>query len=185
MGGQTARTAPIARCDELVGFTDLLATLAELWHADVSANLDSVSFMPCLLGQSRPDPRPPTVMKSANGAMAIRSGNWMLIDRPGSGGFIKRYVADQGANDVPGQLHDLSNDLGEKQSRYRAELQTVEKLKSEQSNIVSNAGSKERPAGATGQGPMSRPQVSFSWLQKGVRTDPYAARPSWVWRNAR
>lgn len=134
------RVEPGAVSDQTIGFTDVLATLAEVSGADIQgvAGLDSHSFLPVLLGLQPPDQpiRPPLVMQSANGAMLIRSGGWKLIDQLGSGGFSKPGYLEQGPGDPAGQLYDLAEDPGETRNLYLERPDVVARLQSEMSQIL-------------------------------------------------
>jgi arylsulfatase A len=123
-------------CDDTVGFTDLLATMAEIVGAALPARAspDSVSFLPALKG--RPIRRPPLVMQSGGGLMTIRSGRWKLIDGLGSGGFSEPAVIAPGPDGLSGQLYDLAADRAETTNRFAREPQVVERLRAEMRRIV-------------------------------------------------
>ena len=107
-----------SRSDQLVAFTDWLATLSELTGVKLPAGAgpDSQSFLPTLL-TGQPSGRTRWVMKSARGSMVVRDGSWKWIDRPGSGGFSPNHQGGgrRGPNPATGetQLYDLSVDLSE------------------------------------------------------------------------
>ena len=130
--------APGSVCDQTIGFTDLLATLAEVAGAELpdGAAPDSVSFLPALKG--RPFERAPLVMQSGGGGgfMTIRSGRWKLIEGLGSGGFSQPPKIQPGPGEAPGQLYDLVSDRAETTNRFAAEPQVVERLRAEMRRIV-------------------------------------------------
>ena len=77
--------------DQLVCFTDLMATFADIHDVTLprTAGPDSFSFLRALKGKK--GPRESVVMKSGSGGlMTIRSGDWKLIEGKGSGGFSDR-----------------------------------------------------------------------------------------------
>ncbi len=81
--------------DQLVCFTDLLATFADIHDVKLpkAVGPDSFSFLPAL--KQRKPRKTPTretfVMKSGSGGlMTIRSGDWKFIEGQGSGGFSGR-----------------------------------------------------------------------------------------------
>ena len=124
-------------CERTIGFTDVLATMADVAGAalPVGAGPDSFSFLPALRG--RAFERPPLVMRSsANGFMTIRSGRWKLIEGLGSGGFSQPGRIEPGPGGPTGQLYDLATDRGETNDRYASEPKVVERLRSELRRIV-------------------------------------------------
>ncbi len=125
--------------DQTIAFMDILATIAEVTGIPVSeeGGLDSYSFLHALTGESEDQPiRPSLVMESAGGAMAIRMGNWKLIDRLGSGGFSKPGFVEPGPGDPAGQLYNLSEDPGETTNLYSEHPDVVERLTRELEKIV-------------------------------------------------
>lgn len=116
---------------QLIGFTDLFATLAEITGAKPAAGggPDSVSFLPALEGRTYQ--RPPLVMVSGSGLAMIRSGRWKLIDGLGSGGFSQPSKVKPGPGDPAGQLYDLETDPAETTNRFADEPQLAERLRAE------------------------------------------------------
>jgi arylsulfatase A-like enzyme len=125
---------------QTIGFTDLLATLADLTGEKLpeGAGPDSYSYLPVLMGQHPEDQsiRPPLVLRSAGGATMIRSGEWKLIDRLGSGGFSKPRRVEPGPGDPEGQLYNLEDDPGEITNLYNKRPDLVEQLKGELEKIL-------------------------------------------------
>ncbi|MBS0265455.1 MAG: arylsulfatase [Planctomycetes bacterium] len=121
-------------CDQTICHTDFLATFAAIVDhplADDAAE-DSYNLLPLYRGQSVPEPiREATVFHSADGAFAIRKGNWKAILHLGSGGFSqpKQEAAKPGG--PTGQLYDLAADPAETQNLWQerptivAELSTL------------------------------------------------------------
>ena len=126
--------------EQTICFTDVLATMAGVLGEDLpdGAGPDSYSFLPVLLGYQAQDQaiRPPVMMRSASGAMLIRSGEWKLIDHLGSGGFSKpgRVVPEPGGPE--GQLYNMAKDPGETANLYLDEPEIVERLKLEMKKIL-------------------------------------------------
>lgn len=117
--------------DEVINFTDLLATLAELVGERLpeGAGEDSVSFLPVLLG--RKGIRPPdegTIMQSSRRFLAIRQGPWKLINQRGSGGFTKPSRVKPKPGEPKGQLYNLADDLGETKNLYAERPEIVARL---------------------------------------------------------
>jgi arylsulfatase A-like enzyme len=116
---------------QTICFTDLLATLAEVFNepVDEEAAVDSYSLLPELVGiQPSDTPLRPAVVTQAGSApemFAIRNGKWKLITGLGSGGFSDPKRVQPGEGQPVGQLYDLENDPGEQQNRYAEEPQRV------------------------------------------------------------
>jgi arylsulfatase A-like enzyme len=126
--------------DQVIGFTDLFATLAEVTGAEpkAGAGRDSYSFLPVLMGM-HPEYRsirPPLVLRSASGATTIRSGDWKLIDRLGSGGFSEPGFLEPGPGDPAGQLYNLSEDPFEIQNLYSRYPDVVDRLQAEMHRVL-------------------------------------------------
>lgn len=99
-------------CSQLVHQADVMATLADVFEAELPENAgeDSFSLMPLLKGGSEPI-RDHAVSASMKGLPAVRHGQWKYIPGPGSGGWGKG-----GDQSQPVQLYDLSKDIGETQN---------------------------------------------------------------------
>lgn len=101
-----ARVAPGQVRSDLVGTTDLMATLADLVGRPLGAGgEDSFSFKAALGLRSREPRRQDLVLHSLEGFFALRSGPHVLIDHPGGGGWAR---PEPGAPAV--QLFDLAAD---------------------------------------------------------------------------
>ncbi len=118
--------------DQMVCFTDFLATLAELTGQTLGHNdgPDSFSFLSVLKGQrSDEDPvRKQMVIRSAGPLMTIRQGNWKLINGLGSSGFSKPRTAQPHPHGPVGQLYNLADDLGETKNVYQDHPELVQEL---------------------------------------------------------
>jgi arylsulfatase A-like enzyme len=132
---------------QVICFTDLLATFADLCEAPLSAaeGPDSFSFLAVLTG-GQPEDRPvwgPVVMKAGSGdAMLIRSGSWKLINRLGSGGFSQPRRLQPKPGEPAGQLYNLSQDLAESRNLYHDHPEIVARLEAELDRIVSGGSSR-------------------------------------------
>jgi arylsulfatase A len=113
------------RTDQLTCLTDLMATCAEITGAKLpdSAGEDSVSFLPVLLGTATEPVREAVVHHSISGKFAIRQGRWKLQLCKGSGGWSKGGISDE-----PGQLYDMSKDVGEQKNEYIEHPEVVSRL---------------------------------------------------------
>ena len=102
-------------CHHLVHQADLIATCAAVVGAELGANEaeDSFGLLPLLKGGVAPV-REHAVSQSSGGLISVRKGSWKLIFGPGSGGWGK------GRDDLPAQLYNLADDLGETKNLYAA-----------------------------------------------------------------
>jgi arylsulfatase A-like enzyme len=111
---------------------DLLATVAALLGVTLPPNAgeDSCNALPALLGSNGTAPvRPATVHHAANGRLALRRGDWVLIDGPtgdangaraGEPAWLKQergYVA----HTQPAELFNLREDLAERTNHFASE----------------------------------------------------------------
>ncbi len=139
--------APGSVSDQLIGFTDVMATLATISGAQLpgDAGPDSIDFSPVLLGTSADKPlRKSLVVQSGNGMMTIREGKWKLINALGSGGFSQPKRVQPGPNDPAGQLYDLSQDLGETQNLYTERPDVVERMLRQLESVTAEDGRSKR-----------------------------------------
>lgn len=116
---------------ELICFTDMLATFAELTAAKLpsGAGEDSFSFLPELLGEKSTNPaRKEMVLGWGKGNLFIRKGDWKLIPFLGSGGFSKPSKIKPAQGDPAGQLYNLADDPGETNNVYAAHPDIVKDL---------------------------------------------------------
>ncbi len=128
--------------DESISQVDFFATAAAIAGAEVPAGAaeDSFNVLPALLGQPHDKPvRPPLVLSSGFGQLAVRQGKWMFIDAPsgdtnalisghGETAWFKQqrgYVADN----EPAELYDLESDPAEHHNLYAAQPDKVRELK--------------------------------------------------------
>ena len=114
---------------QLVCFTDVLATLAEIVGRPLppEAGEDGISFLPVLRGgESRRDH---LVSHSVNGTFAIRRGPWKLVLAADSGGWsAPRPGSKQAAGLPPVQLYHLGDDLAEQNNLQHREPDQVKQL---------------------------------------------------------
>ncbi|MEP3481670.1 MAG: sulfatase-like hydrolase/transferase [Fuerstiella sp.] len=116
-----AKVKPGTSSKQMICFTDILATLADMIEMPLEDNEgpDSFSFYPELTGTKRTEQaRTEFVMETGSKLKMIRSisrrhGDWKLIDGLGSGGFTKPSRVKPTALGPTAQLYDLKNDPGE------------------------------------------------------------------------
>ncbi len=113
------------RTDQIICLTDLMATSAEIVGTKLPDNAgeDSVSILPVLLGTATEPVREAVVHHSIRGNFAIRQGQWKLELCKGSGGWSKGGITDE-----PGQLYDMSKDVGERKNEYNEHPEIVSRL---------------------------------------------------------
>lgn len=133
--------------DQLVCFTDLLATFAAVMGVElpVNAGPDSFAFLSVLSDQPGNNSlRNQFVMRAGSVAtmMTLRSGDWKLITELGSGGFSKPNRITPGPGDPAGQLYNLANDLGETTNLYAQHPEIVAQLTAEMNMIVDSGRSR-------------------------------------------
>jgi arylsulfatase A-like enzyme len=125
--------------DETICHVDFMATVAALLGARLPDNAgeDSVNILPALLGEKASGPlRVTTVHHAASGRFAIRSGDWVLIEK-GTGddnrgdaaepAWIKKargYEPDQSE----GQLYNLREDPAQKANLFASQPAVVREL---------------------------------------------------------
>ena len=136
---------------QLLCFTDLLATFAEILGVALPTNAgpDSFSFLPALTGQApKTTPvRSQFVMQAGSRSMrTIRSGDWKLITGLGSGGFSKPRRVEPEPDGPKGQLYNLADDLGETKNLYATRPKIVARLTEEMGKIVDDGRSRPKTA---------------------------------------
>lgn len=132
--------------DELICFTDLMATFAELVGVELAPDEgpDSFSFLGVLFGtrQKNQPVRDYLVIPSGNNTLSIRQGKWKLIEGLGSGGFSEPKKVKPISGQPAGQLYDLASDLGETKNLYQHQPELVAKLRSALEKIVKKGRSR-------------------------------------------
>ncbi len=140
------KVQPASQCDDMISFCDLLATFAALTEGELPADAgpDRFSFLPALLGTQEQDSnvRPHLALRSGNGLMTIRSGDWKLIAGLGSGGFSTPKRVQPGPGDPAGQLYNLAKDPGEAMNLYDQEPKIVQRLSEQLQTIQSSDGTR-------------------------------------------
>jgi arylsulfatase A-like enzyme len=110
-----------------------------------SAGPDSFSFLPVLQGvhpAAMPIRGPIVMQAGSSSAMMIRSGDWKLIDRLGSGGFSKPSSIKANPGDPAVQLYNLRADPAETTNLAAMHPDKVEELISAMQAIVKRGSSR-------------------------------------------
>ncbi len=135
---------PRTTSEQLVSFTDLLATLAAItgYELAVDEGPDSFDFSPALRGQAQPQAtgRGGLALQSGGGLMTYREGKWKLIDGLGSGGFSSPRKVKPEAGEPAFQLYDLEKDPGETTNLASQQPQVVARLRGELQRVVHSEG---------------------------------------------
>ncbi len=115
--------------DQIISFTDVLATLAELVGEELPAgSFDSHSFLPVLMNVQPDQPLRDEMIIEKN---AILSGYWKFIDGSGQGGIAARWAPDQAyivTDKIPGELYNLKDDLSEQNNLFEVHPEKAEEL---------------------------------------------------------
>lgn len=120
--------------DQLVSFTDMLATVAEITGRQLQPGEapDSFSFAEVLTGEAQTTARNSLVVAAGKGIRMVRSGSWKYIDGPGSGGFSERRDTpgkmQKSENELPAQLYDLSQDIGESHNLFAEQPERAKRM---------------------------------------------------------
>jgi len=137
-----------SRSDQVICFTDLLATFAEIMGTRLppGAGPDSFNLLPVMKGEYPADKpiRAPFVMRAGSVAttMLIRDRDWKLITGLGSGGFSKPNRIKPQPGGPTGQLYDLANDPGETNNLFQQKPVIVARLKERLNGIVQSGRSR-------------------------------------------
>ena len=118
--------------DSLLCLTDVMATLANLVGENLSLGSaeDSVNQAEVWWGSEigTANPRRDIIHHSFRGHFAIRSGDWKLVERLGSGGFTQPHKPKPTADGPTGQLYNLAVDPLESKNLFLDEPEKVAEL---------------------------------------------------------
>ncbi|MFN0121913.1 MAG: sulfatase family protein [Blastocatellia bacterium] len=123
--------------DALIGHIDLMATIASLtkYKLPATAAPDSFDQMSSLLGKKPKQPvRADLVHHQINGHLALRRGDWVLIDSATCGDGNKEpewFRRERGAHDCagPGALYNLRADPGQTRNLYDTQPDKAREMK--------------------------------------------------------
>src|SRR5690625_437300 len=123
---------PGSRSDQVISFTDVLATFSDILSKPLpeGAGEDSFSLFPVLKGEHAENKaiRPPVVSLSARGIRSIQDQQWKLIEGLGSGGFSQPAFIEPEASGPQGQLYSLTDDSAETNNLWDEHPEVVERL---------------------------------------------------------
>lgn len=132
------------KSDQLVCSTDLMATLAEMLNVDLAKNAgeDSFSFWNLIDKQSAKKETPrreSLIYHSIDGSFAYRTGDWVMLDCKGSGGWS---LSEADAKDLPAQqLYNLKDDITQKNNLYH-NTEQVQTMQAAMARIVDSGTSR-------------------------------------------
>ncbi len=120
-----------AESDQMLCFTDMMATLADLLGAELDdpARFDSYSFLHVLNNTEASKPERNELIIEKN---ACLEGDWKYIDGSGQGGIAARWAPDKSyiqTEQIPGELYNLKKDISEQHNLYNEEPELVEQLR--------------------------------------------------------
>ena len=141
------KVKPGSESDQLICLTDLFATMTDLLGQKALENgaEDSVSFLPALYGKKIVSSRKGVIHHSISGHFAYRQGPWKLLLAKASGGWTSPKEKQAPAGAAPGQLYDMSTDLGEKKNLYEEKPDMVASLLALLENDIKRGRSTKGP----------------------------------------
>lgn len=148
---------PDSQCSQPVSLTDFMATCAAITGAQLPPNAaeDSFSILPLLKGDDHPV-RETVVSHSSKGIFSIQRGGWKLI--------VGQDSAHPG-DTAPGQLYNLSNDIGETKNLYTQNPEIVGELTALLKHCVEN--------GRSTPGPSQKNDVPVDWNKKSPKKQKF------------
>ncbi|QEG22957.1 Arylsulfatase [Mariniblastus fucicola] len=151
-----------SRCGELVGLTDIFATVADCLSLKPPAKSceDSVSFLAAMMGEEFESKRDGIVHHAINGHFAYRTPEWKLVLARGSGGWSGPN--ENNSKDQPeAQLYDMRSDQDESRNVYESRPDIAARLLAMLERDVAN--------GRTTPGPFSPNDTDEIQLWKSGR----------------
>lgn len=132
-----SRFASGVESDQMICFTDMMATLADLTGKKLEdqAGFDSYSFLHILENR---DPEGHVRKQLIVEKNAYFSGDWKFIDGSGQGGIAARWAPDKAyivSEGIPGELYNLKDDLSEQNNLYEKHPEKVQQLLEELNTI--------------------------------------------------
>lgn len=117
--------------DHTICSMDIMNTIANLVGYSLPGGVaqDSRNILPLFFGEEVNGLESRTLIHhSGSGVFAVRHGDWKLILSNRSGGFSDNLHKEGYGIDSPGQLYNLSDDLGERNNLYDARPDIVRRL---------------------------------------------------------
>jgi arylsulfatase A len=141
------KVKPNTTSNQLICLTDLFATVSDILKKDLPSKAaeDSVSFLPSLFGKKIVSTRAGVIHHSISGHFAYRKGPWKLLLAKASGGWTSPTEKQAPAGSSPGQLYNMSADLGEKKNLYDLKPEVVASLLAHLENDIAQGRSTKGP----------------------------------------
>ncbi|MEM1134783.1 MAG: arylsulfatase [Bacteroidota bacterium] len=124
--------------NQIIALNDFLQTLAALLDQTLpeDAGEDSHNLLPIFYGEKvKKGARETVVVQSSGNVLGLRWGKWKFI---GEGNY-----QPANPNDPPGELYDLSIDLGEKENLYLKEPKMAVKMRKKLQEIMKTPSSRK------------------------------------------
>ena len=122
------RVQPGSTSDQLLCFTDMMATFAAIVGSELPETAtDSHDMLPALLRRDSQPIRDNLVLKQT--ATVVRQGDWKLITHLGSGGFSDPRRVSPVSGGPEGQLYNLAADIGETYNLWLERPDLVRRLR--------------------------------------------------------
>ncbi|HAL74565.1 MAG TPA: arylsulfatase [Clostridiales bacterium] len=120
-------------CDQMVCHSDFFRTLANLIEFQLPENAGEDSIAMPLLNDASQSGRDTVIHSSGTGEFAIRSKDWKLELCRGSGNYFggAGMIEPSTSEEMPYQLYNLADDIGERKNRAAELPSIVAKLKNE------------------------------------------------------
>ena len=141
---------PDSKSDQLVGLTDMFATIADCLQVAVPENSceDSVSFLPALQGKPVTAARHGIIHHSINGHFAYRTKDWKLVLAKASGGWSAPKESDAPQDWPTAQLYSMTNDAAEQKNLYLVQSEVAAELLQHLEHDVKNGRTTPGPPSA-------------------------------------
>jgi arylsulfatase A len=107
------RIAPGSQTDHISAFWDVLPTITDILGCGTPPDIDGVSFLPTLLGNSSNQEKHEYLYWEYSGKQAVRRGDW------------KAYLPAQGGDM---ELYDLAADIGEQDNVASTHPEIAERI---------------------------------------------------------
>jgi len=135
-----------SQSDQLITLVDVFATASEITGAQApDMGVDSVSFLPALLGKSIVSTRKGVIHHSISGHFGYREGKWKLILARGSGGWTSPKENQVESKAPEAQLYDMEKDPSEQNNLYLKHPEVANRLLAHLSSDIERGRSTDGP----------------------------------------
>ena len=135
-----------SRSDQLITLVDVFATASEITGAQApDMGVDSVSFLPALLGKPIVSTRKGVIHHSISGHFGYREGKWKLILARGSGGWTSPKENQVDSKAPEAQLYNMEEDPSEQNNLYLKKPKLVQRLLTQLTSDIERGRSTNGP----------------------------------------